>query len=104
MRRLRPRGLLSAVVVTLLGAAVAQVPSLDDMAGVWVPATQLRDTPAISNWRGSVGTLLDIVDASSFIAPPFIAGVCEVLSIDWCRIDIIHSIDLIGCFGGCMGM
>lgn len=44
------------------------------MAGEWVSSTKLRDTPAISNWRGSVGTNLDIIDASSFIAPPFVAG------------------------------
>lgn len=50
------------------------MPSLDELAGEWVPSTKLRDTPAISNWRGSVGTNLDVIDASSFIAPPFVAG------------------------------
>lgn len=51
------------------------VPSLEDeLAGEWVPATLLRDTPAISNWAGSVGTNVDVVDATSFIVPPYAGG------------------------------
>lgn len=65
---------LASLVTLEPFGAFAQVPSLDELAGEWVPATKLRDTPAISNWRGSVGTSLDIIDASSFIAPPFVAG------------------------------
>ncbi len=52
----------------------AGVPSLDDLAGEWVPATLQRDSPVISNWAGSVGTNVDVVDASSFISPPYAAG------------------------------
>lgn len=59
------------------------VPSLDDLAGEWMPATLLRDTPAISNWAGSVGTNVDIVDATSFIVPPF-AGAPSMLRL---RVD-----------------
>lgn len=55
-------------------AAPAGVPSLDELAGEWMPATVQRDTPAISNWAGSVGTNVDVVDATSFIVPPFAGG------------------------------
>lgn len=71
----------AAAFLLALGAAAggvrAQVPSLDELAGEWMPVTRLRDTPAISNWRGSVGTNLDILDTSSFIAPPFVAGASD---------------------------
>lgn len=50
------------------------VPPLDELAGDWMPATLLRDTPAISNWAGSVGTNVDVVDATSFIVPPYAGG------------------------------
>lgn len=65
-----------AAVVTLGAAgARAQVPTVDDLAGDWVVAAKLRDSPVISNFAGSVGTTnFDIADASSFIAPPFVAG------------------------------
>lgn len=52
----------------------AQIPTLDDLAGEWEKYTLLRDTPALSNWRGSVGTNVDVIDATSFIVPPFISG------------------------------
>lgn len=80
---LRPHaalGLLAWLAVGTLSSAPQcealplGVPSLDELAGEWVPATLQRDTPAISNWAGSVGTNVDVVDATSFIVPPYAGG------------------------------
>lgn len=54
----------------------SQVPTLDEMASDWIPFFSREvDTPSLSNWAGSIGTLEpDVVDTTSFIQPPLVGG------------------------------
>ncbi|GAB5033951.1 Hypothetical protein NocV09_01600660 [Nannochloropsis oceanica] len=52
--------------------AEEEVPTLEELAGDWTKANMLRDTPALSNWLGSVGTNYAVVDTTAFIAPPYV--------------------------------
>ncbi|TFJ82181.1 hypothetical protein NSK_006510 [Nannochloropsis salina CCMP1776] len=53
---------------------LAQVPTLEELAGDWTKISTLRDTPSLSNWQGSVGTNHAVVDTTAFIAPPFVGS------------------------------
>jgi len=60
------------VLLSLPLPSRAQVPTLEELAGDWTEANMLRDTPALSNWLGSVGTNNAVVDTTAFIAPPYV--------------------------------
>ena len=60
------------VLLSLPLALRAQLPTLEELAGDWTKANMLRDTPALSNWLGSVGTNNAVVDTTAFIAPPYV--------------------------------
>lgn len=69
------------LVLALLYAAInvgvvcsSRPPSLDSLAGNWLPLNSLRNMPVLNNFWGSSGTNRDLFAINSMLIPPFAQG------------------------------
>lgn len=55
-------------------SALREIPDLDELAGDWMPGNLLDQTPALSNFHGSLESSRNVLGVQSFTVPPLAQG------------------------------